>query len=146
MQDINNINLDTMIDKENNINKEIDLIPDLFEKKINNSKTIKDNNLISEHKKCVPLQIYQKVYLDKQKLISEINNLNNEINNLNKNNNKQSLENEIKDLQRNLKNYENALIKQEKIITILKSRISKLEKVIIKKEFFIRQTDGQITD
>ena len=83
MQDINNINFDTMINKEINYNKEIDLNPELIERKIINSKTNKDNNIISEHKKCVPLQIYQKVYLDKQKLISEINNLNNEINNLN---------------------------------------------------------------
>ena len=144
MQDINNINLDSMNEKENMINKEIDLNQELIEQKIINNKTTKDN-LISEHKKCVPLQIYQKVYLDKQKLISEINNLNNEINNLNKNNTKlPSLENEIKDLQRNLKNYENALIKQEKFITILKSKISKLEKQIIKKNEEIANKDNTI--
>ena len=145
MQDINNINLDNMNEKENMINKEIDLNPELIERNITSNKTSKDNNLISEHKKCVPLQIYQKVYLDKQKLISEINNLNNEINNLNKNNTKlPSLENEIKDLQRNLKNYENALIKQEKFITILKSKISKLEKQIIKKNEEIANKDNTI--
>ena len=74
MQDINNINLDSMNEKENMINKEIDLNQELIEQKIIINKTTKDN-LISEHKKCVPLQIYQKVYLDKQKLISEINEL-----------------------------------------------------------------------
>ena len=91
------------------------------------------------------LQIYQKVYLDKQKLISEINNLNNEIINLNKNNDKvPTLENEIKDLQRNIKNYQNALIKQEKYVNILKSRISKLEKQILKKDQEIMTKDNTI--
>ena len=148
MQDINNLNLDPIDKDEDPIKKdsikEIELNQQISETK-NNNKATQDNNIILEHKKCVPLQIYQKVYLDKQKLINEINNLNSEINNLNKNNNKlPSLENEIKDLQRNIKNYQNALIKQEKYVTILKSRISKLEKQILKKEEEIMSKDNTI--
>ena len=149
MQDINNLNLEQIDEKENNLenklNKENELNPETINTKTIDNKTTKDNNIILEHKKCVPLQIYQKVYLDKQKLISEINNLNNEIINLNKSNDKlPSLENEIKDLQRNIKNYENALIKQEKYVNILKSRISKLEKQILKKEEEIMSKDNTI--
>ena len=148
MQDINNLNFEPNESEENNLdselNKEIDLNQGIKSKNTNN-KNINDKNVILEHKKCVPLQIYQKVYLDKQKLISEINNLNNEINNLNKNNNKlPSLENEIKDLQRNIKNYQNALIKQEKYVNLLKSRIMKLEKQISKKDEEIVEKDNTI--
>ncbi len=149
MQDINNLNFDPMENEENllenDLNKEIDINLGKTDTKNTNNKNNKDNDIIMEHKKCVPLQIYQKVYLDKQKLISEINDLNNEINNLNKNNNKlPTLENEIKDLQRNIKNYQNALIKQEKYVILLKSRISKLEKQIAKKEEEIMNKDNTI--
>ena len=147
MQDINNLNLDPIEENENLVEKDInqEINSEVLNTKLESNKIINDNNTILEHKKCVPLQIYQKVYLDKQKLISEINNLNNEINNLNKNNNKvPTLENEIKDLQRNIQNYQNALIKQEKYVNILKSRISKLEKQIIKKEEEIMNKDNTI--
>ena len=149
MQDINNLNFEPMENEENllenDLNKEIDINLGRTDTKNTNNKNNKDNDIIMEHKKCVPLQIYQKVYLDKQKLISEINDLNNEINNLNKNNNKlPTLENEIKDLQRNIKNYQNALIKQEKYVILLKSRISKLEKQIAKKEEEIMNKDNTI--
>lgn len=149
MQDINNLNLDPIDEKENSVddqlNKEMEITPDKLDTKNINNKLNNDKNVILEHKKCVPLQIYQKVYLDKQKLISEINNLNSEIDNLNKNNDKlPSLEKEIKDLQRNIKNYQNALIKQEKYVNILKSRISKLEKQILKKDEEIMNKDNTI--
>ena len=149
MQDINNLNLDPIDEKENSIddqlNKEMEITPDKLDTKNINNKVNNDKNVILEHKKCVPLQIYQKVYLDKQKLISEINNLNSEIDNLNKNNDKlPTLEKEIKDLQRNIKNYQNALIKQEKYVNILKSRISKLEKQILKKDEEIMNKDNTI--
>ena len=149
MQDINNLNLDPIDEKENSIddqlNKEMEITPDKLDTKNINNKLNNDKNVILEHKKCVPLQIYQKVYLDKQKLISEINNLNSEIDNLNKNNDKlPTLEKEIKDLQRNIKNYQNALIKQEKYVNILKSRISKLEKQILKKDEEIMNKDNTI--
>ena len=105
MQDINNLNFDSIENNdnlfENDFPKETNINAEKMDKKISNKKEIKENNSIQEHKKCVPLQIYQKVYLDKQKLITEINNLNEEINNINKNSNKlPELENEIKDLQR----------------------------------------------
>ena len=149
MQDINNLNLEPIEKEEsplvNDLNNEIDLNDEKIDTKNANNKIKTENDVILEHKKCVPLQIYQKVYLDKQKLISEINNLNNEINNLNKNNNKlSSLENEIKDLQRNIKNYQNALIKQEKYVNILKSHITKLEKQISKKDEEIMNKDNTI--
>ena len=145
MQDINNLNFESNENEENNLESDLNKEIQETKSKISNNKNIDEKNVILEHKKCVPLQIYQKVYLDKQKLISEINNLNNEIDNLNKNNHKlPSLENEIKDLQRNIKNYQNALIKQEKYVSILKSRIVKLEKQISKKEEEIMEKDNTI--
>ena len=109
----------------------------------NNTNKISDNNSLSEHKRCVPLKIYQKVYEDKQKLLSEINNLNTEIKNLNQSK-VNSLENEIKVLKRDAENYENALIKQEKFINILKSKISKMEKQISKKNEDLISKDNTI--
>lgn len=90
------------------------------------------------------MQIYQKVYEDKQKLLSEIDNLNIEIKNLNQSNKVSSLENEVKQLQRDVNNYENALIKQEKFVNILKNKISKLEKQIIKKDEEIIKKENTI--
>ena len=86
MQDINNLNFESNENEENNLESDLNKEIQETKSKISNNKNIDEKNVILEHKKCVPLQIYQKVYLDKQKLISEINNLNNEIDNLNKNN------------------------------------------------------------
>ena len=139
MKDLSNLNLQSIAENE----KSIELDPKneveahhesiFIDNKNNNSKNkLNDINSNSEHKRCVPLNIYQKVYEDKQKLLSEINNLNTEIKNLNQTK-VLSLENEIKQLKRDIENYENALVKQEKYINILKNKISKLEKQIAKK-------------
>ena len=140
MKDLSNLNLQSIAENEKSIEiepkNEVEVHHEstLIEGKNNNSKSkINDNNSISEHKRCVPLNIYQKVYEDKQKLLSEINNLNTEIKNLSQNKILLSLENEIKQLKRDIENYENAIVKQEKYINILKNKISKLEKQIAKK-------------
>ena len=109
----------------------------------NNTNKISDNNSTSDHKRCVPLKIYQKVYDDKQKLLAEINNLNTEIKNLSQSK-VNSLENEIKLLKRDADCYENALIKQEKFVNILKNKISKLEKQISKKNDDLINKDNTI--
>ena len=85
MKNLSNLNLQSIVEKEkfleNGNDKELELQHEnvLLDSKNNNNNKITDNNSISEHKRCVPLKIYQKVYYDKQKLISEVNNLNIEI-------------------------------------------------------------------
>ena len=149
MKDLSNLNLQSIAENqkflENGNDKELELQHEniLLDSKNNNNK-ITDNNSISEHKRCVPLKIYQKVYDDKQKLISEVNNLNTEIKNLNQNSKVISLENEIKKYQRDIENYENVLVKQEKYINILKNKITKLEKQISKKNEDIINKENSI--
>ena len=131
MQDLSNLNLQSIAENEKSLeigkDKELELHHEniILDNK-NNTNKLSENNSISEHKRCVPLKIYQKVYDDKQKLISEVNNLNAEIKNLNQNSKVISLENEIKKYQRDIEDYENALVKQEKYINILKNKITKL--------------------
>ena len=150
MKDLSNLNLQSIAENEKSIEldpkNEVEVHHEsiFIDNKNNNSKNkLNDINSNSEHKRCVPLNIYQKVYEDKQKLLSEINNLNTEIKNLNQTK-VLSLENEIKQLKRDIENYENALVKQEKYINILKNKISKLEKQISKKNEDIINKDNNI--
>ena len=105
---------DNDIDKELELQHESTIIDSLNNNSISNlnNNKLNDSNTVIEHKRCVPLQVYQKVYQDKQKLLSEINNLNTEIKNLNQSSKVANLENEVKILKRDINNYENALIKQ----------------------------------
>ena len=150
MKDLSNLNLQSIAENEKSIEldpkNEVEVHHEsiFIDNKNNNSKNkLNDINSNSEHKRCVPLNIYQKVYEDKQKLLSEINVLNTEIKNLNQTK-VLSLESEIKQLKRDIENYENALVKQEKYINILKNKISKLEKQISKKNEDIINKDNNI--
>ena len=110
------------------------------------SNNIKENNNSNEasskkHQRCVPLEIYKKVYQDKQTLLNQVELLNKEIsslcntNNIIKSKNEEiaNLENKYKILQREKNNIENILLNQEKYVSKLKTKIEKLEKNIMKK-------------
>jgi hypothetical protein len=101
MLDINNLNLQSNGENEKTLEfdpeKELEVLHEstIIDSKNNNTiiKQNDNNSLIEQHKRCVPLQIYKKVYEDKQKLISEVNNLTTEIKNINQNKKILSLEN-----------------------------------------------------
>ena len=110
------------------------------------SNNIKENNNSNEagskkHQRCVPLEIYKKVYQDKQILLNQVELLNKEITSLSnsqntiksKNEEIANLENKYKNIQREKNNIENILLNQEKYVSKLKTKIEKLEKNIMKK-------------
>ena len=125
------------------------------------SKNIDDNGIISEnpeikkHQRCVPLEIYTKVYKDKQTLLSQIAILNEELNSLNNNNTNKIkdqneelklLDNKCKNLQREKTNIENILLNQENYVDKLKKKIEKLENEIAQKNEEILLKDNNIME
>ena len=103
---------------------------------------INSNEVIpKKHQRCVPLEIYKKVYQDKQILLNQVELLNKEITSLSnsqntiksKNEEIANLENKYKNIQREKNNIENILLNQEKYVSKLKTKIEKLEKNIMKK-------------
>ncbi len=80
----------------------------------------------NKHSRCVPLDIYQKVYNDRKKLKIELDNLNNQ------------------NLQKEKENLELILQKQEKYVNNLKNKISKYEKELNKKNEEIVSKDNYI--
>ena len=104
---------------------------------------------IQKHKRCVPLEIYKKVYQDKQTLINQVDLLNKEILSLNNNSKNEEikiLENKYKNMQREKTSIENILLNQEKYVDKLKKKIEKLEKQILIKNEDIVQKDNNITE
>ena len=96
-----------------------------------------DSEEIKKHQRCVPLEIYTKVYEDKQTLISQVELLNKEINSLSNNSKNEEikiLDNKNKILQREKTSIENILLNQEKYVNKLKKKIEKLENQISKKK------------
>ena len=61
-----------------NIKEKVDLNNENLEE---NTKNIETDIQISKHKKCVPLDVYQKVFNDKQKLIEQLEEINNKLKN-----------------------------------------------------------------
>ena len=125
------------------------------------SKNLDDKEIISENpeikklQRCVPLEIYTKVYRDKQTLLNQVEILNQEINSLNNNNsnklkdqNKELklLDNKCKNLQREKTNIENILLNQENYIDKLNKKIEKLEKEVAQKNEEIIQKDNNIME
>ena len=89
----------------------------------------------STHGKCVPLEVYQKVYDDKQKLISQLDTINNQLKSSisdDKINKISLLQSEKKNIEREKKILENIVIKQEKSINNLQNKINRYEKQINK--------------
>ena len=109
-----------------------------------NSKSTDNHEIIpnsKKHQRCVPLEIYKKVYQDKQILLNQVELLNKEISTLNNSSNGSknkideilNLETKIKTIQREKANIENVLINQEKYVNKLKSQIETLKKNLYKK-------------
>ena len=149
------------INQENYKNE--DLINEVEESEDDNStsKNLDDNDIISEnpeikkHQRCVPLEIYTKVYKDKQTLLSQIAILNEELNSLNNNNTNKIkdqneelklLDNKCKNLQREKTNIENILLNQENYVDKLKKKIEKLENEIAQKNEEILLKDNNIME
>ena len=88
---------------------------------------------IEKHKKCVPLDIYQKVFNDKQKLLDQLENINNKLQSQMPDEKIKlisALQSKIKIIEKSNKSLENIVIKQEKLIITFKSKIVKYEKLI----------------
>ena len=150
------------INQENYKNE--DLINEVEESEDDNStsKNLDDNDIISEnpeikkHQRCVPLEIYTKVYKDKQTLLSQIAILNEELNSLNNNKTNKIikdqneelklLDNKCKNLQREKTNIENILLNQENYVDKLKKKIEKLENEIAQKNEEILLKDNNIME
>lgn len=114
-----------------------------------NTKNIETDIQISKHKKCVPLDVYQKVFNDKQKLIEQLEEINNKLKNETneeKINIISSLQSKLKIVENSNKTLENILIKQEKAIINLKSKLTKYEKLLNKKSEEILMKDNIIND
>ena len=128
-----NIKDNEAIHPKNGENKDVNI-----QKNPNENLVEDDNNNTeaSKHGKCVPLTVYQKVYDDKQKLISQLNMINNQLKSSKSKDNINiisSLQNEVKNMEREKKILENIVIKQEKSINNLQNKIIKYEKQINKK-------------
>ena len=110
---------------------------------------ISENSEIKNHQRCVPLEIYTKVYKDKQTLISQVEILSKEINSFKSNMENEEikiLDNKFKNLQREKTNIENVLLNQEKYVTKLKKKIQNLENQILKKNEELVIKDNTITE
>ena len=104
---------------------------------------------VSQHKKCVPLDIYQKVFNDKQKLIEQLEVINNKLKNEmneDKINMISALQSKLKLSEKSNKTLENILIKQEKAMLNLKSKIVKYEKLLNKKSEELLVKDNIINE
>ena len=151
----------TKINQENIKNENFIDLKEEYEENYSTSKNLEDNDIslenpeIKRHQRCVPLEIYTKVYKDKQTLLSQVELLNQEINLLNsdksnelkdKNELMKSLDNKCKNLEREKSNIENILLNQENYVDKLKKKIDKLENQISQKNEEIMQKDNNIME
>ena len=150
---------DKLEDKKNEIFEELKEVSE--ENILTSSKNIDDNDTdlentdIAKHQRCVPLEIYKKVYKDKQTLLTQVELLNQEINTLNsdrtyklkdKKDLMKVLDNKYKNLQREKSNIENILLNQENYVDKLKKKIEKLENQLSQKNEEILQKDNTIAE
>lgn len=108
-----------------------------------------NDSTTSKHGKCVPLAVYQKVYDDKKKLITQLDLINNQLKSSisdDKINLVGSLQNEVKNLEREKKFLENIVIKQEKSINNLKNKINKYDSQLNKKNEELLKKDNIINE
>ena len=124
-------------------------------KNIDDNDTDFENIDTKKHQRCVPLEIYKKVYKDKQILLNQVELLNQEINSLNsdrnnklkdKNDLMKVYDNKFKNLQREKSNIENILLNQENYVEKLKKRIEKLENQLAQKNEEILLKDNNISE
>ena len=112
----------TKINQENIKNENFIDLKEEYEENYSTSKNLEDNDIslenpeIKRHQRCVPLEIYTKVYKDKQTLLSQVELLKD------KNELMKSLDNKCKNLEREKSNIENILLNQENYVDKLKKK------------------------
>jgi len=154
-QKTKNINIESEINNEGeNLtqNKEINSTQEensLKNEEKKSTKTTTNNTNVSKHGKCVPLAVYQKVFDDKQRLISQLDIINTQLQtalNNEKINLVSSLQIQLEKAEKEKNTLENIIIKQEKSITNLKTKLAKYEKQLNKKGEEILIKDTMIND
>ena len=148
-------------EQENFKNEPLNNSKEDFEDNYNNTKNLDVNDIIldnkdmNKHQRCVPLEIYTKVYQDKQTLLSQVELLNQEIISLNstksskmKDNNEilKILDNKCKNLQREKTNLEEILLNQENYVDKLKKKVERLENQITQKNEEILLKENNILE
>ena len=135
---------------ESQLNKEKES-NDLKNEDINKNNLNEENKDTKEikHQKCVPLEIYQKVYNDKQKLLEKLDIINNQLKSQLSNekiNIISSLQNKIKIIEQSNKSLETIVLKQEESVINLKAKVSKYEKLLNKRAEDIIKKDNIIDE
>ena len=135
---------------ESQLNKEKES-NDLKNEDINKNNLNEENKDTKEikYQKCVPLEIYQKVYNDKQKLLEKLDIINNQLKSQLSNekiNIISSLQNKIKIIEQSNKSLETIVLKQEESVINLKAKVSKYEKLLNKRAEDIIQKDNIIDE
>ena len=135
---------------ESQLNKEKES-NDLKNEDINKNNLNEENKDTKEikHQKCVPLEIYQKVYNDKQKLLEKLDIINNQLKSQLSNekiNIISSLQNKIKIIEQSNKSLETIVLKQEESVINLKAKVSKYEKLLNQRAEDIIQKDNIIDE
>ena len=100
------------------------------------------NKKPEKHGKCVPLELYQKVYNDRKELLKKVNNFNLVLKQ--KENEKIKLEAKLKKYEKDSLNSNIILLNQEKYVEKLNKKIEKLEKIIIKLKEEIISKENEI--
>ena len=90
----------------------------------------KNENQSEQHKKCVPLEIYEKIFKDKVNLQTQLNKSNLTLKE--KENEILNLQNTIKQLEKEKSNLKKDIATQETFINTLKEKIEKLEILVYK--------------
>ena len=107
-------------------------------------------NASQKHSRCVPLEIYQKVFDDRKKLKLELEEINNKLQINNKKEKKNliiySYENELKNIQKEKGNLEIVNQNQKKNLNNLKNIIMKYEKELNIKDIYINELKSTIKD
>ena len=135
---------------ESQLNKEKES-NDLKNEDINKNNLNEENKDTKEikYQKCVPLEIYQKVYNDKQKLLEKLDIINNQLKSQLSNekiNIISSLQNKIKIIEQSNKSLETIVLKQEESVINLKAKVSKYEKLLNQRAEDIIKKDNIIDE
>ena len=116
------------------------------EKKNGDNKNITSHSkkTTEPHGKCVPLELYQKVYNDRKELLTKVNNFN--LIMKQKENEKTLLKIKIKKYEKENKHNSTIMLNQEKYVNQLNKKIEKLESIIMKYKEEIINKDNEIME
>ena len=104
----------------------------------------KNKNSLENHGKCVPLELYQKVYNDRKELLEKINNFN--LIMKQKESEKILLQIKIKKYEKERKNNNTIILNQEKYVNQLNKKIEKFESIIMKCKEEIINKENEIVE